>query len=225
MAPWKPSARGPSSFPSSRGTGGNRPAPGGRLDGGGDRQQRAAVADSDPMVEASVPYGPVSSSWAVTVGVWHLGSIGAAECAVIVPGVVQVDSYRKTIQHLEGGIVKEILVRAATRWKGTAAHRARRCAGRVRGWRSERSARRRACQAGAVNAEIAVRRPSPSDDLLQRRDQSPKLDAMLAADRPVQARRDLVDGQVAILQAQMQTSRRDRGLSAQVARSSATSAS
>lgn len=31
--------------------------------------------------------------------------------AVIVPGQIRVDSYRKTVQHLEGGIVKEILVR------------------------------------------------------------------------------------------------------------------
>lgn len=31
--------------------------------------------------------------------------------AIIVEGIVKVDSYRKTVQHLEGGIVKEILVK------------------------------------------------------------------------------------------------------------------
>lgn len=40
--------------------------------------------------------------WAATA---PLGS------AALAPGVVTVDSYRKTVQHLEGGIVKEVLVR------------------------------------------------------------------------------------------------------------------
>lgn len=33
------------------------------------------------------------------------------DSAVVAPGVVTVESYRKTVQHLEGGIVKDILVR------------------------------------------------------------------------------------------------------------------
>src|SRR5687768_9462596 len=37
--------------------------------------------------------------------------------AIIVEGSVKVDSYRKTVQHLEGGIVREILVRNGDRVK------------------------------------------------------------------------------------------------------------
>ncbi len=50
-----------------------------------------------------------------------LGGLGAwsqlapIESAVVSPGVVSVASYRKTIQHLEGGIVKEILVQEGDR--------------------------------------------------------------------------------------------------------------
>ena len=42
------------------------------------------------------------------VGVFLAGLIGWASVA---PGVVSIDGYRKTVQHLEGGIVDEILVR------------------------------------------------------------------------------------------------------------------
>lgn len=54
------------------------------------------------------------------VGVFLTGLIGWAavaplESAVIAPGVVSVDGYRKTVQHLEGGIVGEILVREGDR--------------------------------------------------------------------------------------------------------------
>ena len=50
------------------------------------------------------------------VGVFLAGFVGWAalaplESAAIAPGVVSVDGYRKTVQHLEGGIVGEILVR------------------------------------------------------------------------------------------------------------------
>ncbi|HRX70022.1 MAG: HlyD family type I secretion periplasmic adaptor subunit [Candidatus Competibacteraceae bacterium] len=38
-------------------------------------------------------------------------ALAGLNSAVVAPGVVTVDSYRKTVQHLEGGIVKEILVR------------------------------------------------------------------------------------------------------------------
>ena len=50
------------------------------------------------------------------VGVFLAGFVGWAalaplESAAIAPGVVSVDGYRKTVQHFEGGIVGEILVR------------------------------------------------------------------------------------------------------------------
>jgi multidrug efflux pump subunit AcrA (membrane-fusion protein) len=42
-------------------------------------------------------------------GAWSL--LAPLESAVVSPGVVRVASYRKTIQHLEGGIVDRILVK------------------------------------------------------------------------------------------------------------------
>ena len=43
------------------------------------------------------------------VGVW--AALAPLAGAIIAPGVVKVESNRKTVQHLEGGIVKEILVK------------------------------------------------------------------------------------------------------------------
>ncbi|MGH9425657.1 MAG: HlyD family efflux transporter periplasmic adaptor subunit, partial [Terriglobia bacterium] len=42
-------------------------------------------------------------------GLW--AAVAPLTTAAIAPGMVKVDSYRKTVQHLEGGIVREILVR------------------------------------------------------------------------------------------------------------------
>src|SRR5262245_41682064 len=42
-------------------------------------------------------------------GLW--AALAPLTSAAIAPGVVKVDTYRKTVQHLEGGIVREILVR------------------------------------------------------------------------------------------------------------------
>ena len=41
-------------------------------------------------------------------GLW--AAFAPLSSAAVAPGVVKVDSYRKTVQHLEGGIVSEILV-------------------------------------------------------------------------------------------------------------------
>jgi multidrug efflux pump subunit AcrA (membrane-fusion protein) len=54
------------------------------------------------------------------VGVFLAGLLGWAavaplESAAIAQGVVSIDGYRKTVQHLEGGIVGEILVREGAR--------------------------------------------------------------------------------------------------------------
>jgi multidrug efflux pump subunit AcrA (membrane-fusion protein) len=43
------------------------------------------------------------------VGLW--ATFAPLTSAAIAPGVVKVDTYRKTVQHLEGGIIREILVR------------------------------------------------------------------------------------------------------------------
>jgi multidrug efflux pump subunit AcrA (membrane-fusion protein) len=42
-------------------------------------------------------------------GLW--AALAPLTSAAIAPGVVKVDTYRKTVQHLEGGLVREILVR------------------------------------------------------------------------------------------------------------------
>ncbi len=42
-------------------------------------------------------------------GLW--ATLAPLTSAAVAPGVVKVDTYRKTVQHLEGGIVREILVR------------------------------------------------------------------------------------------------------------------
>jgi len=44
------------------------------------------------------------------VGSFGLASFAPLESAVSAPGVIVVESHRKTIQHLEGGIVKDVLV-------------------------------------------------------------------------------------------------------------------
>lgn len=45
------------------------------------------------------------------VGLIAWASVAPLDSAAIAPGVVSIDGYRKTVQHLEGGIVGEILVR------------------------------------------------------------------------------------------------------------------
>ena len=42
-------------------------------------------------------------------GVW--AAVAPLNSAALAPGVVTVQTYRKTVQHLEGGIVKELLAR------------------------------------------------------------------------------------------------------------------
>src|SRR4051812_10954674 len=43
------------------------------------------------------------------VGIW--GSLAPLSSAAIAPGQVKVEGHRKTVHHLEGGIIREILVR------------------------------------------------------------------------------------------------------------------
>ena len=86
-------------------------------------------ADVDPVTDAAPMSPPVASTGesdrafsfplmfggfgviAAFFGVFTAWSLMAPiESAVVAPGVVSVDSYRKSIQHLEGGIVESILV-------------------------------------------------------------------------------------------------------------------
>ena len=70
---------------------------------------------SQPAAEGPNIRGPVTLGLAVVFlffgvfGAW--AALAPLQSAAIAPGVVSVDSSRKTVQHLEGGIVGEILVR------------------------------------------------------------------------------------------------------------------
>ncbi len=87
-------------------------------------QDGAAPLDGDAgggLAEQSCPrLGRETVAGIGIVGVFLAGFVGWAalaplDSAAIAPGVVSVDGYRKTVQHLEGGIVGEILVREASR--------------------------------------------------------------------------------------------------------------
>src|SRR3954462_10178827 len=51
----------------------------------------------------------------VAIAVW--AALAPVSGAVIAPGAVKVDMYRRTVQHQEGGLVDEILVRDGSRVK------------------------------------------------------------------------------------------------------------
>jgi len=82
-----------------------------------DEQQILTTNDNNMAASAAAPAyrGPIVAGIAVTVG--FIATFGAWAAfvpivsAVIAPGVVMIEGQRKTIQHLEGGIVSEILVR------------------------------------------------------------------------------------------------------------------
>ena len=80
-----------------------------------DQPQRKAVAiDRIPEVESSRRWLIWWGFFVVTAGFGGLGAWAALaplQSAVLATGSVKVSSERKTLQHLEGGVVKEILVR------------------------------------------------------------------------------------------------------------------
>lgn len=77
----------------------------------------AAVKRLDPSLSDPSTSGKRVSSLGfliifVTFGVFGTwAALAPLDSAALAPGVVMVKTYRKTIQHLEGGIVKELLVR------------------------------------------------------------------------------------------------------------------
>ncbi len=79
----------------------------------------ATIAPDDGDAVNIAAERPFASSGALAGALIILGFVGLfalwaraapLESAVVAPGVVSFDSYRKTIQHLEGGIVERILV-------------------------------------------------------------------------------------------------------------------
>jgi len=78
-------------------------------------------ADTALVVDAAVPTRPVGFRGPILIGLALIlvffggfggwAALAPLDSAVIAPGSVIVDTNRKTIQHLEGGIVRQILVR------------------------------------------------------------------------------------------------------------------
>lgn len=136
-------------------------------------------------------------------GTW--AALAPLSGAVIVSGTVQVDSYRKTVQHLEGGIVKEILVRPGAQVQSgepliVLEDVQARAAVAVLQIQLDAELAKQA----RLNAEIA--RADTIDfpeDLLKRGGDSEKVAALLEAERNLfTARRELLEGQASLLRAQ-----------------------
>lgn len=77
---------------------------------------RAAVPALLPDVSTEPPIRPYIVKGVFVIGLMFGGfgiwaSLAPLTSAAVAPGVVKVDTYHKTVQHLEGGIIREILVR------------------------------------------------------------------------------------------------------------------
>jgi HlyD family type I secretion membrane fusion protein len=150
-------------------------------------------------------------------GVW--AAFAPLAGAIIVPGSVKVAEYRKTVQHLEGGIVREILVKAGDRVKQgqplIILHDVRELA-TVDMLRIQLDAAQ--ARAARLRAERTRQKAvSYPQQLVQRRRDS-RVEALLAAETAVfEARRQLVDGQASLLRTQIkQVEEEIRGLEGQV---------
>ena len=65
---------------------------------------------TEPPIRSYIRYGVIVI--AIMFGGFGLwAALAPLTSAAIAPGVVKVDTYRKTVQHLEGGIIRELLVR------------------------------------------------------------------------------------------------------------------
>jgi multidrug efflux pump subunit AcrA (membrane-fusion protein) len=126
--------------------------------------------------------------------------------AVIVSGKVTVEAYRKTVQHLEGGIVKEILVRVGDKVRQGQALvvldsvQASAAVGVLQTQLDAEAAKQQRLQAELGRAD----KVAFSEDLRRRRSTSAEIDAMLKAEENLfAARQRLLRNQVAILRAQI----------------------
>ena len=62
----------------------------------------------------------------IVVGGW--AAFAPLESAAIAPGIIQVQGKRQSVQHLEGGIIADILVSSGTRVVGASPYLIRCCA-------------------------------------------------------------------------------------------------
>lgn len=142
------------------------------------------------------------------VGLFVVGFLGWAafaplESALMAPGVVIVESHRKAIQHLEGGIVRDILVREGQSVKaGQVLIRLDDTQARTALELLQDEADTLEAQEARLEAERdgadAIKFPA---DLLSREKESKVADAILGEQRTFQTRRDSLNQQIAILTA------------------------
>src|SRR3954454_18473417 len=76
---------------------------------------------SEKTEKTDIPSWKVPAAWgyALIIGTFFVGggwtAVAKLDSAVLASGVVAVESNRKTVQHLEGGIVRDLLVREGQR--------------------------------------------------------------------------------------------------------------
>lgn len=155
-----------------------------------------------------------------TLGVSILWStLAPLSSAVVASGVVKVDTSRKRIQHLEGGIVKEILVRDGARVKaGDVLVRLDETrAGATHGVLQSASDSSLAQQARLVAERDRLNDIPFPQDMLDRQSTDPKVGEYIATQRALfKARRESLAGQLSILGQQIGSLNEEiKGLSAQ----------
>lgn len=180
----------------------------------------APVANLDPFDEGRKAIRVGIVILAVAFGGFGLWAILAPLAgAIIVPATVKIASYRKTVQHLEGGIVREILVQAGDRVKqgqplvilNDVQESANVDVLRIQlDGELARAARLRAERARLKSVDF------PAD--LTARSGDPRVAALLFSEKAFfEARRQLIEGQVSLLRVQMKQVREEiKGLQSQI---------
>jgi membrane fusion protein, epimerase transport system len=139
--------------------------------------------------------------------------------AIIVPAVIKVASNRKTVQHLEGGIVREILVKAGDR---VAQGQPLIILNDVRENATVDVLRIQLdgelARAARLRAEKGRQKEVMFQPELTARGDDPRVAALLVAEKGFfEARRHLVDGQIALLRVQIKQVREEiKGLQSQI---------
>ena len=185
-----------------------------------------ALALPEPEDEEGIGLRPIIIVVVVVVVTLFFGGLGGwaalapLESAAIATGVVSVASSRKTVQHLEGGIVSEILVREGDEVEAS------QLLIRLEDTQPRASLellRGRQLAALALEARLAAERDGRKlvefPDALLTAAQDTKVAGMITAqERIFEARRNSLSGQVAILKQRMaQFSEEIKGLSSEIA--------
>jgi HlyD family secretion protein len=156
-------------------------------------------------------------SFVLGLGTWS--TFAPLESAAIAPGIVEVESSRKTVQHLEGGIVREILVtdgdtvrtgQTLIRLDATGA-RAELQSIRGQFWDA------RAREARLLAEQYGHDRVSFPDELESLKTENPSVGAILAGQQNIfDTRRQVVQSQAAVIREKMlQVEKEIEGLKAQ----------